>query len=99
MAGRRISHQQLFTIQQQFQLDQHHSVIKYVLYFSILIGFSCRLTEHRIPPQRQAISVGGNGRATALKSQSIQICGHFLSKQPDSLTKFEAKDFSIENSS
>ena len=55
MVGRRTSHQHLFLIEQQFQLDQHCPAIEYVLYFSSLFGFSCRLTEHRIPPQRQAV--------------------------------------------
>jgi hypothetical protein len=52
-----------------------------------------------MPALRQALFVGGNGRTTVLKSLRIQICAHFLSKQTNSLTKFEAKDFSIENSS
>jgi len=42
-------------IQQQFQLDQYRRAIEYVLYFSSLFGFSCGLTDHRMPPQRQAV--------------------------------------------
>lgn len=71
MAGRRISYQHLFIIQQQFQLDQHHSAIEYVLYFSSLIGFGCRLTEHRMPPQRQAWNVSGHAFGHFFQAKTV----------------------------
>jgi len=49
--------QQQFTIRRQFQLNIINLAAVATIKLLSLTGFSCRQTEQKIPPQRQAVTL------------------------------------------